>query len=318
MRVYFYLNLLLAILVAFPSAILADCEQSPIWKDQPITVDYIKDVMESPESELEVAHLEVLFLSKNSTEQRLKTIRTKLVQAAILQHDGNRAEFRKQIVDQPLGEIVKELDLSKINRQHRKWLIRAYWLAGCTNEALQLLGEDEYPSTFMSYMPLATNDAAFMRTLADRIDSVNGRPPDPNSIIRTIARLIEEPDSALEILLAHKESVIRYAESHELEVPHGLAGIDLAIALSGGPNTAFSEPKLSQNPDENEIDLYLQEWLWVAIWPSVTGNCAQVTQTFKDLLSAPSQYLQLFRIPLEAAAIHCLVSLSKSRTESLT
>lgn len=266
----------------------------------------MEEMMRDPESILETAHLMVLHQSESSATARLKQIRRKLIQIAILNHDGDRSAFRVVLQSATLGDIVNSIDLDVINSLHYNQVISAYWLAGCTRKALKLLKSAQRTNVFQIYMAIASSDSTLLRNLAEKLEADQGK-----GKFLAIADLIDFPDQRLKTLREYRKNTLAKNEGNPYFRPRTLAGIELSIALLGGQDHRYQEIVLPSDSNNGDLQTYFYDLGELVIWVSAVGHCNSVQNLTFDLLRLPNSFLKFQREAVEASAIRCLTDSQK-------
>ncbi|KAJ57503.1 hypothetical protein ACMU_03070 [Actibacterium mucosum KCTC 23349] len=295
---WFRLKALAVAIAMLPGFAHANCAERPTWRGQPITQEYI-DTQEDP---VVRAHLEIARYWAGFSVDRQKSLKRKLMPPAIYSHEGDKGEFRKKLVAGTLLDVVDAIDFGSEPHRFRHEGIEAYWLNGCVDEAIQVLMGGPGASADQYQIPIATSSADLMYELADRFEDDASRQQK-----LTVARLLEKPDAAEEILRAYLGYIEANTDKSDLEDHVERSAIRTALSLFSDGPLVLDRPELPHQPSQHDVQAYYRSWNLIVGWSLLAGHCDAFETAKSELLVFPDSTIWSFDEFLAAAAIRCIV-----------
>ncbi len=278
----------------------AACFDSPTWKEQPITQDFIDQLDQTDRTGR--AHFGMLVLGGHSVEQRRNDLRRHLMSAALLHHKGDRRALRQELSKGTAAEIVQAIDVSKLNSLDKSRVTEILWLNGCTKEAMDLLESGALRWRSHAYLPVATSNAPLLFEIANAAQEHEGIHQEK---LRALGNLILNPETAEQTLLDFSFYISSKMTNDARNDSIHLIGPIFAMHLLGVEGVDFERPSLPDNPSRADQSLYLEQWTDIAAWGNFLGACETVSEVTEDLLRLADQPTSINRSFLEASVVRC-------------
>lgn len=296
------LFLLLGITSAAPA--IAACFDNPTWHDDAITRSFLKGLDDDPAGNLRRASLNMLLDSADAAEEQRNEIRHRLMRIALLQHEGDRGAFRRELRAGTLYDVVRAIDLDGMYPTQQWEFIAAYWLSGCPEEALNFLTSLDFWPVNQLFMPIATGDTVLLRELAGGQDHGSYL----QRRLLTFAALLGNPGTKDKTLQDLLDDVLLAAdnEGFKREEAIDFIGLNVALDLVRGQKPEQDLLSLLQRPDASDPVVYEIQLGALVAWASAAGFCEETSSSARALLAKPAEHMFFHRILLEASVMRCL------------